>query len=171
MAAEAWLLGETKGFWINTGALVLSVLVAACTIYMNSKLMRKRATLDILMDRRRDPALMAAIHFINSWKKEGLPPTFVLARGTVDADRAAEAMNYYEFIALSIIQGALDEGMYKQMQCSNFLKFWNNAEPLVRVIRETTGRGTFYQDMEWLARRWSETPLRADSHRYLPPLL
>ncbi len=123
--------------------------------------------MDFLIDRRKDKELMKAIHLVHDWKRLGLSSKFVLNRGVDSADLAREALNYYEFVALSILQGALDEGMYKQMQYSNFLKFWTHAEPLVREIRKAAGKDTFFQDMEWLARRWKSYPLEQNSTRYL----
>lgn len=164
---EAWLLGESKGFWINTAVLIVSVWVTAFAVYLNTKLAKKRATLDILLARREDRELVDAIHFMYSWENRGLDPKLALQAGSDFSEKAKIAMNYHEFVALSVLEGALDEGMYKRMQYNNFLKFWSCAKPVVAVIREATGKDTFFQDMEWLARRWHAEPLERTSDHHI----
>lgn len=76
------------------------------------------------------------------------------------------ALNYHEFVAQSIMQRALDEAMYKQMQYTNLMNFWKSAEPAIQYLREQTKTKTLYQDMEWLVRRWKESPIIKNEDRF-----
>lgn len=42
-------LGETHGFWIQTGAIILSAIMAILAIRHNGKMSKRRATIDVIM--------------------------------------------------------------------------------------------------------------------------
>lgn len=162
MSPDIWWLGETKGFWINTAALVFSILIAALAIWSTSTRERKRSTLEFLNERHKDTDLLEAIRFVRHDLKGIKDFSFVLLPHNEQAELVKTALNYHEFVALSIKQKALDEGMYKQMQYTNLMNFWNASKPVVFYIRERTGRNTIYQDIEWLVERWLADPIRSN---------
>ncbi len=166
--ADVWLLGETKGFWINTGALVISILVAAAAIWAASSRERKRSTLEFLNRRHADKELIESIRFVRHELKNRSDYSFVLLPNDESAEKVKTALNYHEFVAQSIMQKALDEPMYKQMQYTNLMNFWRSAKPIVFYIRKQTGVSTLYQDLEWLFERWQHDPIVANSNRCLP---
>lgn len=163
--ADVWLLGETKGFWINTGALVISILVAAAAIWSASSRERKRSTLEFLNRRHVDKELIDAIRFVRHGLKDRADFSFVLLPHDDSAEMVKTALNYHEFVAQSIMQKALDEAMYKQMQYTNLMNFWRSAKPVVAYIREKTGVRTLYQDLEWLYERWHHDPIVSNTNR------
>ena len=162
---EIWFLGETKGFWVNTGALVISILVASAAIWVASKRERKRSTLEFLNSRHRDTALLEAIRFVRHGQVGQKGWLFLLQPDNSDAEKVKMALNYHEFVAQSIMQKALDEAMYKQMQYTNLMNFWKASEPAIRYLRAQTNTPTLYQDMEWLVRRWQDHPIIKNEDR------
>lgn len=164
--ADIWFLGETKGFWVNTGALVVSILVASAAIWVASKRERKRSTLEFLNGRHRDRALLEAIRFVRHGLKEKTGWLFLLNPDDPDTEKVKLALNYHEFVAQSIMQKALDEAMYKQMQYTNLMNFWKSSEPAIRYLREQTKTKTLYQDIEWLVRRWQDDPIVKNEDRF-----
>lgn len=76
------------------------------------------------------------------------------------------ALNYHEFVAQSIMQKALDENMYKQMQYTNLMNFWKSSKEAVIYIRKKTGVATLYQDLEWLVERWHREPIISNKNRF-----
>jgi len=58
----AQILGESIGFWIQTGAVFLSAIAAVYIIYHNGKLAKKRALIDLIIQQKSDEKLMDAIH-------------------------------------------------------------------------------------------------------------
>lgn len=69
-------------------------------------------------------------------------------------------LNRYEFIAQSIRNKAFEEKIYKQMQYSNITMMWDRLCPLVYEIRRVQNIKTYYQEFEWLAKRWKNKPLK-----------
>jgi hypothetical protein len=71
---DLWWLGETKGFWVQTGAFLVSAVAAAITIFYNAqqvRLLRKqnvsseqaarsRATVDVVLHQKADAELQSA---------------------------------------------------------------------------------------------------------------
>lgn len=163
---DNWFLGESKGFWINTGALVLSILVAAAAIWAASSRERKRSTLEFLNERHRDERLLEALRYVRHDLRGVLDYSFLFDASNTEAEKVKLALNYHEFVAQSIMQKALDESMYKQMQYTNLMGFWKSAEPIIRYVRKRTGIQTLYQDIEWLVERWKHDPIVPNSERH-----
>ncbi len=51
-------LGETWGFWVQTGAFVLSAVAAVAVIYFNGRQARKRATIDLMLHQKNNQKLL-----------------------------------------------------------------------------------------------------------------
>lgn len=47
-------LGETIAFWVQTGILFSSALIAIYVIYHNGKMARRRATIDLIINEQKD---------------------------------------------------------------------------------------------------------------------
>ncbi|WP_180297576.1 hypothetical protein [Snodgrassella alvi] len=43
------ILGESYGFWVQTGAVILSAITAVYVIYLNGKRERRRTTIDLII--------------------------------------------------------------------------------------------------------------------------
>jgi hypothetical protein len=69
-------------------------------------------------------------------------------------------LNNHEFICLGIRKKAFDEKLYKFMECSNFLKIWEAAAEIIQEIRVRENKYTYFQEFEWLAKKWKKQPLK-----------
>jgi hypothetical protein len=72
-------------------------------------------------------------------------------------------LNYYEHIALGIRVKAFEEEIFKNLHYSSFMKLWKFAHPLIIRIRAISGKKTIYQEIEYLARRWDNEPIKMHS--------
>lgn len=153
--------GETLGFWVQTAAFSLSAIGAVAVISHNSVLARRRATIDHIIHQKTDGELLAAINIVYELhdKKEPLSKFFGL-RGSDEHKAILQVLNNHEFIALGIRRRAFEERIYKELQCSNFIKVWSASSGLVAELRRAEGRDTLFQEFEWLAKRWTTKPLR-----------
>lgn len=157
--AVGWL-GETWGFWIQTGAFFLSAIGAIAVIYYNGKQARLRALIDLVVHQKTDLELVNATRRVNalhqkkeSWTKH-LDPT---CQERMDI---LLILNNLEFIAVGVRLGAFHENTYKQMQCNNVLRVWEASEAFIVEIRKEAGKDTPFQDFEKLAKRWKSKPIQ-----------
>ncbi len=155
-------LGESLGFWAQTASFTLSAIAAVIIIYHNGLLARRRATVDHIIHQKSDPDLLAAIDKVHRLREsEAALSGFVTNREGSEYKSILKVLNNYEFIALGIKRSAFDERIYKELQCSNFIKIWNSTSGLISEIRKTEQIETLFQEFEWLAKRWKKAPLKA----------
>jgi Domain of unknown function (DUF4760) len=156
------ILGETPGFWIQTGALFLSAIAAIALIYESSLAERRRAMIDLVVTQNQDEKLAAARQHILSLHEEKTQnfAKFLEDRTSQDFQRIMMVLNNHEFIACGIKRRALDEIMYKRMYCSAVLRDWQSCSGMVAELRRSTGKETLFQDFEWLVNRWIKDPLK-----------
>lgn len=154
-------LGETWGFWIQTGAFVLSALAGVAVIYYNGKQGRLRATIDLIIHQKSDTQLLACIEQV--YKLSLNKVQFSKYANDHDSEEfrcILKVLNNHEFIALGIRQGTFDEEIYKKMQYSNVMKVWASSAGIISEIRNTQNIQTLFQEFEWLAQRWRNSPLK-----------
>ena len=161
-------LGQSYGFWVQTGAVVLSAAMAVLAILHNGKMSRKRTTIDVLLQENQDETLRNAKfevfnmandprnEFVNIYFKEKEKQSECYKNITM-------LLNRYEFIAQSIRNKAFEEKIYKQMQYTSITEMWDRLCPLVHEIRRQKNNKTFYQEFEWLACRWKKKPLKKNN--------
>ena len=154
----AKFLGESIGFWIQTGAVFLSALAAIYIIYHNGKLAKRRALIDLIIQQKSDEKLIEATREVYALSKAGNHISQL-----VDSEKEPtilRVLNNQEFIAVGIRTGAFDEGVYKEIQCSNVLKLWTATSGFIQEIRKIDGKNTLFQDFENLAKRWEKNPIK-----------
>tara|TARA_R110002020_G_scaffold474773_2_gene707346 strand:- start:8301 stop:8912 length:612 start_codon:yes stop_codon:yes gene_type:complete len=61
--------------------------------------------------------------------------------------------NIYEFLALSIRNGIIDEDIFMSLHKARFLKFWRKVEPIITTIQQREFNKKIYENIEWLAKR------------------
>jgi hypothetical protein len=157
--AVGWL-GESWGFWIQTGAFFLSAASAVAVIYYNGKQARTRALIDLLLHQKSDVQLIAATQAVYAMQKAG--EQLSLYVGDSDGEKFKQilmVLNNREFIAVGIREGAFNESVYKELQCSNVLKLWGALHGFVAEVRKKEGKDTLFQDLERLAIRWKDKPI------------
>jgi hypothetical protein len=167
MNETAKILGESYGFWVQTGAVILSALMAILAVLHNGKMARKRTTIDVLLQENQDRGLVAAKFVVFNLARDP-NNSFVdiyfkeKEKQTKKYKQITMLLNRYEFIAQSIKNKAFEEKIYKQMQYTNITRMWDRVCPLVYEIRQRQNSQTFYQEFEWLAKRWKKKPLKTN---------
>lgn len=166
MQETATILGESYGFWIQTGAVILSALMAVLAILHNGRMARKRTTIDVLLQENQDKVLVEAKFAVFNLARDQNQSFVELyfaekEKQSQTYKQITMLLNRYEFIAQSIKNRAFEEKIYKQMQYTNITRMWDRVCPLVYEIRQRQNSQTFYQEFEWLAKRWKKKPLKA----------
>lgn len=154
----AQFLGESIGFWIQTGAVFLSAVAAIYIIYHNGKLAKRRALIDLIIQQKSDEKLIEATREVYALSKAGNHISQL-----VDSEKEPtilRVLNNQEFIAVGIRTGAFDEDVYKEIQCSNVLKLWTATSGFIQEVRKIDGKNTLFQDFERLAKRWEKNPIK-----------
>ena len=164
---QDWLacLAQTYGSLVTSGAIFISAVVAVFAILYNSRIARRRATIDLVMHQRQNNDLVQAKKKVLKLH-EGNAQFFKYAllenAGTEENDCILEVLNAHEFVAAGIREGAFDELTYKRMQWSVLVRDWTAFETYVIEFRKSRARPTLYQEFELLAERWKKRPLKID---------
>ncbi len=155
-----WLFGESLGFWIQTGILLLSAGAAVWVILHNGQIARKRALIDLIIQQKSNKDLLSAIQSVYKLAAEGNHLSKLVGEDSEERRSIFEALNNIEFIAVGIRMGAFDEKTYKQMQYSNVLKLWKVSSGFIHELRKIDGKETLFQDFESLAKKWETKPIK-----------
>ncbi|HEY6350210.1 MAG TPA: DUF4760 domain-containing protein [Candidatus Angelobacter sp.] len=171
-----WWLGETKGFWVQTGALFASAIGALWIVYSRARSERKRATVDLVLHQKMDPEFVKSKQeFIRLRDTQNLAQ-YISNTDTDQFRTILKILNSHEFAACGIRGRAYHEKLYKRMQCSTVIRDWDALSGFVaefrRANKHRTADGTgmsFYQDFEWLAIRWKKHPLKPGQYSWWWP--
>ena len=153
-------LGESLGFWIQTGAFLLSAVGAIGVIYYNGKQARVRSLIDIIMHQKGDSDLIEATRRVYAMKSNGGSLSNHVNQDSDQRKDILKVLNNQEFIAVGIRMKAFDEKVYKQMQCTNVLRLWNVSQGFISEIRQNDKKPTLFQDFEKLSCKWEAKPLK-----------
>lgn len=69
-------------------------------------------------------------------------------------------LNTREFVAIGIHQNVLSEKIYKETNCSIYIRDWKNLSGFVSELRREKNSDTIFQDFERLAKKWKKHPLK-----------
>ena len=153
-------LGETWGFWIQTGAFLLSAVAGVAVIYFNGKQARTRALIDMLTHHKSDKDLVEATRRVNALHSNGGRLSHHVDKDSDERKSILKVLNTQEFIAVGVRMKAFDEDVYKEMQCSNVLRLWSASKGFITELRESDKAPTIFQDFERLATRWEKKPIK-----------
>jgi len=162
-----WWLGETKGFWVQTGALSLSAMGALWIVLSRARSERRRATVDLVLHQLSDADFQEAMKIFWKIYKDGNLGRFVSQTDAPEYIAIIKILNAYEFTAGGIREKAYDERIYKRMRCSTTIKIWDSLSGFVQDFRNLKQKEpgvdtrTFYQDLEWIAGKWKKSPLKS----------
>jgi len=152
------------GFWIQTGALILSAIFALLLVQSRERSEKRRATVDLVIQQKHDSQLQASRQWLLT-QHENHAGNFTQHLGNKTADpfrHILNVLNNYEFIATGIREDALDQEIYKRLQYSVAIKDWDALSGCVMELRQSTGHRTLFQEFQALAERWHKEPLKAD---------
>ena len=160
-------LGETIGFWVQNSILLASAIVAICTIRASARQERRRATIDVVIEQRRDERLIAARQIITKKHEAGETnlAKYLETKDSEDFKVILLVLNAYEFVASGIREDAFDEDTFKRLRCSTVLKDWEALWGFVMEFRRQKKIPTLFQDFEWLYDKWKIDPLPANKRK------
>jgi len=154
-------LGETWGFWIQTGALLLSAVGALWIVLSRARSERKRATVDLMLHQTQNKHLMDAKKKILELHESGSKfSQYLQDKNSPEYDILITILNTHEFVAAGIRKGAYSESLYKCMRCSATLRDWKACEGFIAEFRRQHNADTIWQEFEWLAKKWKKRPLK-----------
>ena len=158
-------LGETLGFWIQTGALFISAIAAIWLIAATRRDNKRRATIDLVVSQKQDAELQAAKRWVLSTHERNLNnlAQHLPNKNSDELKHIMRVLNNYEFIAAGIREDALDEEIFKRVQWSVLVKDWGALSGCVMEIRRSEKRPTLFQEFEYLANKWKKKPLKSDN--------
>ena len=170
-----WWLGETKGFWVQTGALFLSAIGALWIVMSREKSERRRATVELVLHNTSNSDLKTAkkefLKLLESGDKN--LARFSSQPDTSQYDAIMRILNTHEFVCVGMREKAYDEALYKQMQCAVIIRDWEALSGFVQEFRNSKKAmfgadiDTFYWDFEQVATRWKEKPLKRRKKKWL----
>ena len=161
--SSRWL-GETVGFWIQTLILAVSAGAALWIIKANTKQERRRATVDLVMDQKRDVALRAARSIVTKMHEQQESNLAKYLEDTESEQYKAIllVLNMHEFVASGIREGAFDEYIYKRLRYATLIKDWEILCAFVMEFRRAHSISSLFQEFQWLSDRWRKDPLKTD---------
>lgn len=177
--------------FVQTVVFGSSAVIAYWTISSTRSISRERATLDTILADNKDIRLMEAkadmYAFVENANKyyerfqcnvssssdtENTRKTLAQICEVDEVDlttceyqlkhKMMVVLNRHEFYAIGINNKLMDEGLFKRMHCSNFLKLWDRVNPAVTQMRAKVGKDTLFKDFENLANRWKANPLKSE---------
>lgn len=159
--AAWWLLAQPQ-----TAALILvgGVCVAVRSINMHRLTERQKETVQLLFTSRTDDNLekgMAILERIHDDPKDNIRAYGREKKQEPDAILIRYVLNHWERIAIGVQEGTYCERIIKKAHCSSVLSLHEQATPMIRAIREATGKQTYYQEIDWLITRWKKKGLQA----------
>lgn len=140
----------------------MSALAAIIVIKTNGKQARVRATVDLVIHQKQDKDLIEARSLVVGLYRNGDTNLAKYLSDLICPEyRAIQAtLNNYEFIASGFREAAFDEGIYKRMRYSIWLKDWNALHAFIIEIRTLQKKDTLYQEFERISTRWISSPLK-----------
>jgi hypothetical protein len=150
-------LGETWGFWIQTGALSASALGALWIVWSRARSERRRATVDLLIHQQSNVELREALVYVRHSDDHMVDN--LGDRNSEQYKKCMLVLNRYEFIAAAIREEALDEDLFKRMQYTVVIRDWDVLCSFVMELRRLDKHPTLFQEFHWLSERWHKKPL------------
>lgn len=146
---------------ISAAAVIVSAIVggsiALHSIRTQRGIARKRATLDLLVQKEWDRAYIEARAEFIALRDASSGLAFWAAqehRNSPQVTIIRNMLNDYELIAVGIREGILDEALYKRWFKTAFLKDMEAAAGFIDLIRKSAGTAAIFAEAEWLARKW-----------------
>jgi|UPI000762D6F8 hypothetical protein len=147
-----------KGFMVMTG-----VVVAITSVVSARTIARRKQTADLMFGTRSDEKLsdgykcLARLHNAADSNMRALARED--KRNSDEANEVRYVLNHWERVFVGLRQGIYDEKMLREANYNTVLKTWAQAKPYIEAVREAEQRQTYYQCLEFYAKRWRKKPL------------
>ncbi|KQN63621.1 DUF4760 domain-containing protein [Erwinia sp. Leaf53] len=166
--SETWQYSIAVAQIISSGAVLAGLVVAGITIVYNIKTSKKSQTSVFFAESRHDIKYLEGQHTLSHIHNSGKSfRSYIFPQGPdlTDEEKADRikiqyCLNFYERLAVSVKNGSYHEQMIKEVFYSSIVKNFEYSEPFIKALREKQGRNSYYQEFEWLAKKWKKSPLR-----------
>ena len=148
---------------VATVTLILGVMVAVRSINAHRLTERQKETVQLLFTSRTDDNLekgLSVLERIHDDPNDNIRAYGREKKQDQDAVLVRYVLNHWERIAIGVQEGTYCERIIKKANCSSLLSLHEQARPMIAAIRESTGKKTYYQELDWLAARWSKNGLK-----------
>ncbi len=157
---------DTAAIWFQGAAIAMSAVAAIWLVLVSRSQSKKRATVEMLLNLRLDSDYIShRDRFTALIKNEDTLGKYASKEhyGSENAMLIYRILNYHEYLATGIAEGAFDEDIYKRMCYSNCIRDWIRLEGFVNELRVIEKSNTLFQEFESLSTRWKHKPLKAKS--------
>jgi hypothetical protein len=142
--------------------LIATAAIGLRTLIVSSLEERRRGTVDVLLNTLDNAEFWAARSKVREFIKAGLNIPYLLSdAGIADRRVVFSVLNWYEFMATGVQEGAFDTNLFQRMYHTNVITDWNDLEAFVLALRESRNNHTAFQEIQKLAATWKRDPLRA----------
>src|SRR5438132_12093611 len=129
---------QNYGLWLQSGAIVFSLLGVLIGVITTRKIARRRATLDLIMMEQSNEFLITLRREFIVLREAGhlvqwADPAKIASNETINL-RAT--LNRYELIAIGISEKTLDRRVYKRYSRTTLVKDWIAFKPYVMQQRQ-----------------------------------
>lgn len=149
---EGSFLGLNIGFIVQTTLIVAATVVAAL---WGNRFLRKKATIDYILNLQRDQRLRAAkAHLLKTHAEELVRHA---SRGDGEdplRDDLFYLLNCYEYFAVGIHEKCFHDKLARRLNRSLMITIWNRYRPLIEELRTDKGLPDLYCELETLVKRW-----------------
>ncbi len=156
-----FFLGETYGFWTQTGVLLLGALLTVLSVRF---IERKKAAAEVLFRTKSDRKLSLALrkigeihHSQEKIAKYGAKP---VGEDKVIGNLINYALTHFEYVSIGIQEGIYDQKIFKRSQYGTVMRLYERTKPFINVVRKEIGSETLYMEFEWLSCEWKKKPLK-----------
>jgi hypothetical protein len=138
-------------------AVIVSAIGIISTIIWNRAMIKRRATLDMLLAEQTNEVLLKMTsdlrqaQFRNDLIKYAEQEKWYMP----DAYFLPSTLNRYDLMAIGISEGIIDKKLLKKYWRASFVRTWIGCKDCIRRRREIRSDFTLYSDFENLALKWA----------------
>ncbi|MDE9527880.1 DUF4760 domain-containing protein [Xenorhabdus bovienii] len=164
--SEGWQYAVAVAQIVGACAVVLGVIVAIVAIISNARTAKKSQTARFLFESKSDLGFLEGHKAIRKIHESHQSFNKYAKGDDLTNDEAEDRrsihyfLNFFERAAISIQHKTYDEAMLKKTLYSAAVKNYDIVEPFIKALREKFNSQTYYQEYEWLAKRWQKEPLK-----------
>jgi hypothetical protein len=155
--------GETAAYWCQTGLLLLTAILAGLAIVSARRIERRKTAVLAIFESRHDRELIKGLRRIAVLHDDPNANMRNFGRKAQkdheDAQLIRYVLNHYEYVSVGIQEGIYDELIFKNSICGIVVSLYDRTKPFIEMVREEEKRRTVFQEFEWLACRWKDSPL------------
>lgn len=144
--------------WFRSVSFLGGVTVAIVSVLTVRATAKRKQSADLLFASRADKELMEGMRCLSALhdRKDTNIRAFAAKdqNGTPAAKNIRYVLNHWEYVSVGIQAGIYDEKMLRNASFNTLTGLHRYARPFIDALRESSGRATIYQEVQWLAERW-----------------